>query len=77
MVPMRALATVKPSSNGDKSKVLFNQSVVPEITAVSNPKSSPPSAAMAVDKIKVLFKGMFFNWFLNIESFSMISILRV
>ena len=48
IVPIRALESVKPSRKFLSSKVFFNQSVVPEITAVSNPKSRPPRAATTV-----------------------------
>src|SRR5471030_38847 len=45
MVPYRAAATVSPSDQSVSAKVLRKAPVAPEITAVSNPKSSPPSAA--------------------------------
>lgn len=44
MVPIRALATENPSWKDVNSNVVLNHSVVPEITAVSNPKRSPPRA---------------------------------
>ena len=34
-----------PSVTGDSANVALNALVAPEMTAVSNPKSSPPSAA--------------------------------
>jgi hypothetical protein len=47
IVPISALATVKPSSESLRLKIDRSASVVPEITAVSKPKSSPPSAAIS------------------------------
>ncbi len=49
IVPIRALDNVKPSMNNSVSANWFySQSVVPEITAVSKPNSSSPSAATSV-----------------------------
>src|SRR5690348_1618059 len=48
MVPINALATVKPSVNGVRANVSLSQSVVPEITAVSKPNSRPPNDATSV-----------------------------
>lgn len=45
MVPISAIATVKPRPLLERWKTSFSASVVPEITAVSNPKISPPSEA--------------------------------
>ena len=51
MVPMRAVATVKPSENSLRWKTSRRFSVVPEITAVSKPKRRPPSAATTALRI--------------------------
>src|SRR4051812_49312301 len=48
IVPIRALATVKPSSPPERPNTRFRASVVPEMTAVSKPKRKPPSAATTV-----------------------------
>src|ERR1700728_1949962 len=53
IVPTSAIATVNPSPHSDKAKVFFNPAVVPEMTAVSNPNSNPPSAATTVLLISV------------------------
>ena len=45
---MRALATVNPRLKPLRSQTDRRASVVPEMTAVSNPKRRPPSAAMTV-----------------------------
>lgn len=44
-VPISAEATVKPRLASESAKRACNAVVVPDITAVSNPNSSPPSAA--------------------------------
>src|SRR5580698_10306027 len=44
-VPHSALETVMPSINGDSANVALSALVAPAMTAVSNPKSSPPNAA--------------------------------
>src|SRR5215472_17230767 len=43
-VPHNALETVTPSIAGDSENVSLSAFVVPAMTAVSNPKSSPPNA---------------------------------
>ena len=48
IVPISAVATVKPSIASLRPKCFCSASVVPEMTAVSNPKSSPPRAAIIV-----------------------------
>jgi len=48
MVPIRALATVKPSPKLLSRYTSWRASVVPEMTAVSNPNKRPPRAAMIV-----------------------------
>jgi hypothetical protein len=48
IVPQRAVETVIPKVAGDRRNVSVNAWVVPAITAVSNPKRSPPSAATTV-----------------------------
>src|SRR4051812_16590510 len=48
IVPIRALATVNPSSPPERPKTRFRASVVPEMTAVSKPKRKPPRAATTV-----------------------------
>jgi len=48
IVPISALATVNPSHPADSPNTLLSQSVVPEMTAVSNPNSKPPNAATTV-----------------------------
>lgn len=48
MVPYRALATVMPRAVGERAKVVVRARVAPAMTAVSKPKSSPPSAATTV-----------------------------
>src|SRR5579875_695753 len=53
IVPSSAIETVKPRPHSDSAKVFFNPAVVPEITAVSKPNSSPPSAATTVLLISV------------------------
>jgi hypothetical protein len=45
IVPISALATVNPNKKSVNSYSFFNHSVVPEITAVSNPNNKPPIAA--------------------------------
>src|ERR1035437_7483883 len=45
MVPQSAADTVNPSSAGLSENLVVSAAVVPAITAVSNPNSSPPSAA--------------------------------
>ena len=45
IVPSRALETVKPSRLSVSEKTWRRDSVVPEITAVSNPNRNEPSAA--------------------------------
>ena len=45
IVPMSAEATAKPSQKSLRTKTRCSDSVVPEMTAVSNPNSRPPSAA--------------------------------
>jgi hypothetical protein len=45
MVPINALATVKPKPPSLSSNRSFSFSVVPEITAVSKPNRNPPRAA--------------------------------
>src|SRR5258708_1078427 len=51
MVPQSAAETVIPKAAGDRWNVSVSAWVVPAITAVSNPKRSPPS-----DATRVLFK---------------------
>src|ERR1700734_2064161 len=48
IVPMSALETVMPNCVGSREKAAVSCAVAPEMTAVSNPKSNPPSAATAV-----------------------------
>ncbi len=67
-VPISALATVNPSQKEPDRpsqwlvewKTSFSASVVPEITAVSKPNSSPPRAATSVhpEQIPVEFHGL-------------------
>ena len=45
MVPISAIATVKPRPLSERWNTALSASVVPEITAVSNPKIRPPSEA--------------------------------
>src|ERR1700691_5048318 len=47
-VPISAIVTVKPSSHGVRRYVRVRASVVPEITAVSNPNNNPPRAPTIV-----------------------------
>src|SRR5271168_1468147 len=44
-VPASAEETVTPRDHSERWNSNFNARVAPEITAVSNPKSNPPSAA--------------------------------
>ncbi len=44
-VPNSALETVMPSVSGESANVSLSAFVTPDMTAVSNPKSSPPKAA--------------------------------
>ena len=44
-VPTKAPETVTPSNPGERANLSLRARVVPAITAVSNPKSRPPSAA--------------------------------
>jgi hypothetical protein len=55
MVPIRADATVKPSSPSLSAKTRRRSSVVPEMTAVSKPKSSPPRAAIQDERRSAVF----------------------
>src|SRR5713101_4671191 len=48
IVPQSAAETVIPRAAGDRRNVSVSACVVPAITAVSNPKRSPPSAATTV-----------------------------
>ena len=48
MVPIKALETVNPSPKLPSPKRILKASVVPEMTAVSNPNRRPPSAATKV-----------------------------
>src|ERR1700722_7391641 len=48
MVPIRALETVMPTRVALRENTVVSCEVAPAITAVSNPKSNPPSAATAV-----------------------------
>jgi hypothetical protein len=48
IVPINAVATVNPSIELVKPNTVVSASVVPEITAVSKPNSSPPKAAINV-----------------------------
>src|ERR1700722_17000057 len=48
MVPIRALETVMPTRVALRENTVVSCELAPAITAVSNPKSSPPSAATAV-----------------------------
>ena len=48
IVPHRAMATVKPSEAGVRWYRFTSALVAPAMTAVSKPKSSPPSAATIV-----------------------------
>ena len=53
IVPTSALATVNPRVKLVSRKTSVSASVVPEMTAVSNPKSRPPSEATIVLKRRV------------------------
>ncbi len=55
IVPISAIATVKPSCRGLSPNVSVSECVVPAITAVSKPNSNPPNAPTAVAFIKVEF----------------------
>src|ERR1700693_3721352 len=48
MVPIRAMATVRPSCRGVRPNLSVRECVVPAMTAVSNPNKSPPKAPTAV-----------------------------
>jgi hypothetical protein len=54
-VPINAMETVNPSVESVKPKYGLRNSVVPEITAVSNPKRKPPNADTNVAKRRFLF----------------------
>jgi hypothetical protein len=56
-VPHRAAETVKPFSQGERLYAAVSPLVVPEMTTVSNPNSSPPRAAT-----RVLFARYAFNF---------------
>ncbi len=45
IVPIKAMATVKPREFSFRPYVVLSASVVPEMTAVSKPKRKPPRAA--------------------------------
>src|SRR5271166_6435067 len=45
IVPIRAIATVKPRRFSSSRKLVLRGPVVPEMTAVSKPKRKPPRAA--------------------------------
>ncbi|GJG87517.1 hypothetical protein tb265_26980 [Gemmatimonadetes bacterium T265] len=47
---MSADVTANPSQNASSENTRWSASVVPEITAVSNPKSNPPRAATSALK---------------------------
>ena len=51
IVPMMAIATVKPWRISSNLKSVSNGSLAPEIATVSKPKISPPSAATNVPPI--------------------------
>ena len=53
IVPTRALATVNPRVKLVSWKTSVSASVVPEMTAVSKPKSRPPSEATIVLRRRV------------------------
>ena len=48
MVPISALATVKPNKLSLRANLARKASVVPEMTAVSKPNNNPPKAATSV-----------------------------
>ena len=56
--PASAAATVMPSCAGVSEKLGTRVRVVPEITAVSNPKRSPPSAPTRVERTRYRFSFM-------------------
>src|SRR5438445_2683664 len=58
MVPASALDTVTPSASGERWKRSVSAWVVPEITTVSKPNSSPPSAATTVLRRRTEFNGI-------------------
>src|SRR5882724_5226979 len=58
MVPASALDTVTPSASGERWKRSVSACVVPEITTVSKPNSSPPSAATTVLRRRTEFNGI-------------------
>ena len=51
IVPSSAIDTVKPSSFAVRLKTWVSCCVVPAMTAVSNPKSKPPSAPTTMLRI--------------------------
>jgi hypothetical protein len=65
-----ALATVKPRVALLSWKNSSSQCVVPEITAVSNPNKSPPSAATTAESMRVclLFMRRDLKYPLNISN---------
>src|SRR6266513_3877335 len=69
-VPQRAEETVIPSANGDKRKVSVRAWVVPEMTAVSNPKRRPPRAATIVllRRYEFNFISLCFLYVLNVST---------
>src|ERR1700681_3845064 len=55
MVPIRAMATVRPNCRGVRPNLSVKECVVPAMTAVSNPNKSPPKAPTAVAFNSVAF----------------------